>query len=163
MTEAAQALTRLAELALAGANADAAGALYVAAVALNPADPDLTSRAADLARARGDREEARTLYLRLPDFSADHRAPALLAAAELSTGLARTDLLRGAASAAPADAAPRRRLVQALISAGQAPQAAAESIALASLIEQKGNPEGAQEARAQVRRLDPFNPGLASR
>lgn len=163
MSEAAQALTRLAELALAGANADAAGALYAAAVALNPDDPGLTSRTADLARTRGDREEARTLYLRLADLSADHRAPALLAAAELSTGLARTDLLRRAAAAAPADAEPRRRLVQALISAGQAPQAAAEAAALASLLEQQGNPEGAQEARAQARRLDPFNPRLASR
>src|SRR6185503_8113373 len=110
--------------------------LYAAAIGLDPSEPSIVQRAADLARRRGDREGARAWLLRLGDLPGDHRLSALLAAADLSPWAARVEVLRRAIEVAPEDPEPRRRLVGALVTGGQAVQAAAEAAALAELLQQ---------------------------
>jgi tetratricopeptide (TPR) repeat protein len=157
---AASELSRLAALEESHANPEAAASLYSAAIGLSPSDPAIIQRSADLARRRGDREEARRLLLQLADLDSDHRLAALLAAADLSPWGPRVDVLRRAIEAAPADPEPRRRLVGALVNGGQAVQAAAEAAALAELLQQAGDRAGALAAIEHARRLDPWNPGL---
>ncbi|HEY3079503.1 MAG TPA: tetratricopeptide repeat protein [Chloroflexota bacterium] len=158
--EAALELARIAELELARDEGDTAVALLEAAAALDPDDSRHALRAADLARGRGRNEQARRLYLRAADAGGPGAAAALLAAAELSPPPARTELFRRAISAAPDEAEPRRRLVQALVSVGQVALAVAETVSLSELLLGQGDREGALAAVEQARRLDPWNPGL---
>jgi tetratricopeptide (TPR) repeat protein len=158
--EAAAELARLAELARGRDDADTALALLEAAGTLDPAEPRHALTAAELARQRGRNEQARRLYLRAADAGGEGAAAALLSAAELSPPPARVELLRRAIGAAPEQAEPRRRLVQALISAGQAALAAAEAVSLSELLLGQGDRQGALAAVEQARRLDPWNPGL---
>ena len=98
--------------------------------------------------------------LQLADIEGEHRLGALLGAADFSPWAARIDVLRRAVEVAPDDPEPRRRLVGALVTGGQAVQAAAEAAALAELLQLAGDRAGALAAIEQARRLDPWNPGL---
>jgi hypothetical protein len=111
--------------------------------------------------ARGDRDEARRLYLAAAEGGVEPLR-ALLSAAELSPWGQRFELLRRAISVAPDDPEPRHRLVAALVASGQASAAAAAAAELAELLHRVGDTGGALEALRQARRLDPWNAGLVA-
>jgi tetratricopeptide (TPR) repeat protein len=159
--EAARELARLAGLAQARGDLDATAALLESAALLDASTSSYALTAADLARDRGDRDQARRLYLQAADVPG---APlsALLGAADTSPASTRVDLLRRAITLAPEDPEPRRRLVTALVASGQASLAAGEAAQVAQLLLAGGDREGAGRALEEARRLDPWNPAIAT-
>jgi tetratricopeptide (TPR) repeat protein len=169
--DAARELARLAGLARGRGDLHATAALLESAATLDPANVEHALAAAALARDRGDREQARRLYLAAAEAPAapggdaervGAAVSALLAAADLSAGSVRVEILRRAIALASTDPEPRRRLVHALVGSGQVGLAGGEAAQLAELLLRQGDRDGAGVALDDARRLDPWNPALAA-
>jgi hypothetical protein len=169
--DAARELARIAGIARRRGDLDATAALLESAATLDPASAEHALAAAALARERGDREQARRLYLAAADAagapggdaeSQGAAVAALLAAADFSAGSARVEIFRRAIALSSTDPEPRRRLVQALVASGQVGLAGGEAAQLAELLLGQGDREGAGAALEEARRLDPWNPALAA-